>query len=158
MKVAVTRWPQNGIGVERGPLVYSLPIGEKWTTKVEPKYTTPEFPSWEAMPATDWNYGLALDAANLEREVDVKMRPVASDQVLDPWENPPVTIAVPARKIEDWELQANPDDTAQKFTPCLPDLSISKINETLEKVSLVPYGSTQLRVTIFPALPPEGTS
>jgi hypothetical protein len=70
----------------------------------------------------------------------------------DPWENPPTTLTVPARRIEDWELQSNPDNPSQKFTPPLPDLSVSKVSETVERVTLVPYGSTQLRVTIFPAL------
>lgn len=158
MKVAVTRWPQDGIGVERGPLVYSLPIKEKWTTKVEPNYTTPEFPSWEAMPHSAWNYGLAVDTANLEREVEVKVRPVVSDQLVDPWETPPITMTVPARKIEDWELQTNPENTAQNFTPCLPDLSTSNVSGDVEQISLVPYGSTQLRVTIFPAVQVRSTS
>jgi hypothetical protein len=152
MKAAVTRWPEDGIGIEHGPLVYSLPIKEHWTTKVEDKYTTAEFPSWEAMPASAWNFGLAIDASKLDSEVEVKRRPVAPDQALDPWENPPITIEVPARKIEDWELEADPDNTAQKFTPCLPDLSTSKVSEIVERVSLAPYGSTQLRVTIFPAV------
>jgi hypothetical protein len=34
----------------------------------------------------------------------------------------------------------------------LPDLSAGKVSETVERLTLVPYGSTQLRVTIFPAV------
>jgi hypothetical protein len=152
MKVAVTNWPQNGVGVERGPLVYSLPIKEKWSSQVEEKYTTEEFPSWEAVPASAWNYGLALDPTKPAGEVEVKKSPMAQKEAEDPWENPPVTLTAPARKIEDWELLSNPDKPSQKFTPCLPDLSASKVSETLERVTLIPYGSTQLRITIFPAV------
>ncbi len=151
MKVAVTHWPQNGIGFEHGPLVYALPIKENWTTRIEPKYTTAEFPSWEATPASAWNYGIALDPEKLN-EVKFKRNHAAQSQVSDPWENPPTTLTLPAKKIEDWELQLNPDDASQKFTPPLPDLSVSKISETVEEVTLAPYGSTQLRVTIFPAI------
>jgi hypothetical protein len=57
---------------------------------------------------------------------------------------------VPVKKIEDWELQSNPDNASQKFTPPLLDLSASKISQAVERVALVPYGSTHLRVTIFP--------
>ncbi|MGB0075670.1 MAG: beta-L-arabinofuranosidase domain-containing protein [Terracidiphilus sp.] len=152
MKVAITRWPENGMGVERGPLVYSLPIKVNWTSLVEPKYTTAEFPSWEALPASAWNYGILLDPLQLASQVEVKRRPLVENGADDPWENPPITLTVPAKRIEGWELQSNLDDLSQKFTSCLPDLSVSKINETVERVSLVPYGSTQLRVTIFPTL------
>ena len=152
MKVAITHWPQNGIGIERGPLVYSLPIKENWTSRVEPKYTTAEFPSWEATPASAWNYGIALDPAKSASEVEIRRKPLTKHGADDPWENPPITLTAPARRIEDWELQPNPEDASQKFTPPLPDLSVSKVSETVERVSLVPYGSTQLRITIFPAV------
>jgi hypothetical protein len=151
MKLAITEWPQNGMGIEHGPLVYALPIKENWTTRVEPKYTTADFPSWEATPASAWNYAIALDPAKLNSEVEFKRKQVAQNQELDPWENPPTKLIVPVRRVEDWELQSNPDDASQKFTPPLPDLSSSKVSETVERVTLVPYGSTQLRVTIFPA-------
>jgi len=154
MKLAVTHWPQNGIGIERGPIVYSLPIKENWAPRVEPKFTTEEFPSWEATPVSEWNYGLAVDPERLESEVRVKNNsgPVPGP-IIDPWENPPTTLSVPVRKIEGWELQSNPDQPEQKFTPPLPDLSLNRPAGEVERVSLVPYGSTQLRLTVFPAVP-----
>jgi hypothetical protein len=152
MKVAVTRWPQNGLGIERGPLVYSLPIKENWTPLVEPKFTTEEFPSWEATPASAWNYGIALGPEPLASEIRIKKRLLSQDEIADPWENPPIALTAPAKRILDWELQSDPDNIRQRFTPPLPDLSVSQVSETLERVTLVPYGSTQLRVTIFPAV------
>ncbi len=152
MKVAVTHWPQNGIGIERGPLVYALHIKEDWSTRVEPKYTTAEFPSWEATPASAWNYGIALDPAKLASEVEVKKMPLTPNEAEDPWVNPPIELTAPARRIEDWELTVNAEDPSQKFTPPLPDLRASKVSATVERISLVPYGSTQLRITIFPAV------
>ena len=154
MKLALTRWPRNGIAIERGPLVYSLPIEGKWTSRVEPKYTTAEYPSWELNPVSEWNYGIALKEERLEHQIEVRKSPVieSADGGWDPWENPPIALRLAARKIENWELNANPENTSQKFTPPLPELSAVKVSETVEHVSLVPYGSTHLRLTIFPDL------
>jgi hypothetical protein len=152
MKVAVSHWPEDGIGIERGPLVYSLPIKEDWKSFVKPRYSTDEFPGWEATPAGEWNYGIELDPAKAMSEIEVEKRLPTMSQADDPWANPPIALTAPARKIEGWELLTNPDNPSQKFTPCLPELRVSKVSETLERVTLVPYGSTQLRVTIFPEL------
>ncbi|HTW46151.1 MAG TPA: beta-L-arabinofuranosidase domain-containing protein [Acidobacteriaceae bacterium] len=148
MSLAVSHWPQGGIGIEHGPLVYSLPIRENWTPIVEPRFTTPEFPSWNATPASPWNYGILLTSENLERQIDIQRLPMTED----PWTNPPISLSVPAKRIEDWDLMANPDNPEQKFTPSLPDLSVSKVSDAVETITLAPYGSTKLRVTIFPNL------
>ena len=152
METAVTRWPQDGVGIEHGPLVYSLAIKANWKSVVEEKYTTAEYPSWEATPASGWNYGVALDAAQPASGIKFERRSDQASREIDPWENPPTTLSVPARKIEGWELQESPKNPAQKFTPPLPDLSTSKVGQTVDRLTLVPYGSTELRVTIFPAV------
>jgi uncharacterized protein len=69
MKPRVTFWPQHGIGVEHGPLVYSLPIEERWSSVVEPTYTNAEFPSWSATPVNSWNYGLAVNPERIDGEI-----------------------------------------------------------------------------------------
>lgn len=148
MRLATSQWPEVGIGIERGPIVYSLPIEESWTPIVEPKYTTPEFPGWNALPTSAWNYGLLLKPGDLESQIKIQRLAVTDD----PWNNPPIALFVPAKKIEGWDLLANPDKPEQKFTPALPDLSVNKASAAVETVTLVPYGSTKLRVTIFPDL------
>ena len=93
-----------------------------------------------------------MSAAQPTGGIEFKRRADHAGENLDPWENPPTTLSVPARKIEDWELQVSPKNPAQKFTPQLPEPGTSKVSEAVERLTLVPYGSTELRVTIFPAV------
>jgi len=141
MQTKLTHWPEGGIAAEHGPLVYALPIGEAWTSVVEPRYTTAEYPSWNATPTTPWNYGL-IESADIKFE---KGR--LTD---DPWSNPPSKLKIQVKRIEDWKL------TEDRYTPPLADVSKSEVGQRTETVTLVPYGCTHLRLTIFPTIKASG--
>ncbi len=96
----MTRWPGNGVAVEHGPLVYSLPIEPEWSSKVEPRWSTADFPVWIAHPTSAWNYGIVADPSTLAAQV--KFRRGAMSE--DPWTNPPTAILLAANRVEGWEL------------------------------------------------------
>ena len=63
---------------------------------VVPKYSTAEFPDWNATPATPWNYGLAIDEPKLDSEILVERKKATTE---DPWVNSPITPTVNAKRI-----------------------------------------------------------
>lgn len=154
MSVKASEWPNNGIGIERGPLVYALPIETKWTSVAEAAYSSEEFPTWEANPAGEWKYGVAIDPAKASSQVEVKQKSSTPNLETSswPWSDAPTVLTVPARKLNGWEYETNPKEPHQKFTPQLPDPANLKASEQVERITLVPFGATQLRMSIFPKL------
>jgi len=152
MKVKATEWPNNGIGFERGPLVYAMPIDTKWTSVAEAAYSSPEFPTWEANPTSEWNYGVVLDPERVAAQVQVKQRSSTANLENSswPWSEAPTTLTVPARKLADWTYETNPKPLHQRFTPHLPEKDKLNPSGPVEQIILVPFGATQLRMSIFP--------
>ena len=135
MHAGFTTWPRTGaVTVDRGPLSYSVQIGERWSRCGG----TEEWPEWEVLPTTPWNYGVdGLKILGLEE------KPVSSDQ---PWkpENAPVRITVAARKIPGWQLE----------NQTVAELQVSPIRseEPRETITLIPLGCARLRIACLPVI------
>lgn len=166
MEVKLSRWPRGGVGLERGPLVFALPIAEHRTRDRGEKRSSREFPAWNMEPASDWNYALALDGRKLAQQVEVIHQPPTPE----PWSPAaaPVMLRVPARKVKGWDLVETTSFLAQfgatnepvtvttdkpiRLTPQVPEPKTlaRRLAKQTEMITLVPYGCTQLRLTIFP--------
>ena len=132
----------NGaVAIERGPLVYALKIGEEWrrTNADLPLHELPHA-DWEVYPTTSWNYALAVSEATLAQDVVFAEHPVG-DYPFSP-DDAPVTATMKARRVPAWVIEnGSPADV-----PSSPIIS----SEPLEKLTLIPYGCTNLRITEFP--------
>jgi len=143
MKTEAAPWYRDGIALTRGPLVFALPVGEDWrkiTTGMKHP-ATGAASDWEIVPTTAWNYGLVLNA-DAAAELRVERKPVG-DVPFSPT-SPPISLRVTGRKIPEWQLEEGSAGTL----PRSPVLS----TEPDEQLTLVPYGSARLRVTVFPRI------
>ena len=155
MTPKLVKWDNWGVTVERGPLLFAYAVPEKVTvdTKIYEslrgkKSSDPvNFPALDIRPAGSWNYAIAAKAAT---DLRVTENPNAA-YPFDP-ATPAVVIKVPARKVKNWSLREN------RFTPPLPQAGKFECDSETETITLVPYGCTRLRLSVFPIAPAASLS
>ncbi|MBT3274801.1 MAG: hypothetical protein HN368_16715, partial [Spirochaetales bacterium] len=138
MEIALTRWPRNGsVSVDRGPLSYSVKIEELW----ERWEGSEQWPQWEVLPKSPWNYALVLDPENPSEDILVIEKGISSDQ---PWDvdSAPIELRVKAKRIPSWKI--GDDNTVEAVPQNLSTLG------PVETISMIPLGCARLRMSCLP--------
>ncbi|MDE3194723.1 MAG: glycoside hydrolase family 127 protein, partial [Acidobacteriota bacterium] len=138
MPILVSRGYRNSVFVSRGPLLYSLDIGEKWKKLADRGQTA----DWEVEPTTPWNYGLLIRRANPQASFTVEISKMG-DQPFSP-EGTPVALTARGETVKDWTLvngSAGP----------LPESPV-KGDSSPKPLRLIPFGAAKLRITEFPEI------
>lgn len=145
MPLKISRWHENSAAIERGPLTFALKIDEKWT-RVENNDPYGKF-YYEVEPQSPWNYGF-IESFLADPEKYFTLRKKSFDGGMYPWnpENSPVEIITEGVKIPFWTVY----DGSAGPLPYSPQFQW-KGNES-EKITLIPYGCTTLRISAFPVV------
>lgn len=148
MRTSIRTWKANhdSVSVDRGPLTYSLQIGED----VQRYAGTEQWPELATRPTTPWNYALVLPAAGATgRAFDVVQRSV--DGASNPFthEGAPVQLRARARRVPEWESDS--EHVVGRLQES-PTASTSPV----ETITLIPMGAARLRITSFPTTTPGG--
>jgi hypothetical protein len=140
MPTSLVPRPNSLFAVARGPLVYALPIGERWerTNCDVPGREHPHC-DYEVFPTTPWNYGISARPETIDADIRFEEMPIAAGPLFAP-DAAPIRACVRGKKV-DWELV---DGSAA------PAPGMSWVSDEEEELTLVPYGCTNLRLTEMP--------
>ncbi|CAM4063743.1 glycoside hydrolase family 127 protein [Paenibacillus alkaliterrae] len=135
MKVRIVSRNLYAVSVERGPIVYALPIAENWQLLKEREL----FHDWEIYPASPWKYGLLADTAfeAVVSDEEIAYQPFDASAA-------PVRLRVKGKLVRDWRMEGNNAGT--------PPLNPDTEGQPVLELELVPYGSAKLRIGEFPLL------
>lgn len=141
MRITLSAWKKvaNSVSVNRGPLTYSLRIGQTWK-----RYGgTDKWPEFEVFPTTPWNYGLIVDRDNPASSFTIAKKGRVPSQPFSV-ENAPIELRAKGKRIPNWTLVTNCAGSLQE--------SPIKSDQPLEEITLIPMGCAHLRISSFPTI------
>jgi DUF1680 family protein len=143
MDLQVKRWPENKncISIERGPLTYSLRIGEEHRRAGG----TERWPEWEIFPTSAWNYALVVSEQNPAAGFELVKRDWPANDQPFTLAGTPLELRAKAQRLPEWKLNE------QGLADLLPPSPVRSAEE-IETVTLVPMGAARLRISAFPVI------
>lgn len=140
----------QGVYFQRGPLLFSYAIPQQMTEDTEEyacmhgkKPENPDFKCWNITPTGAFNYAYADDGQPIEFQgahLLVLSKPTCYFDI----DSTIAKLRIPVKQIE-WDLVDN------RYTPAQPEQGcLTFQNNETKYIDLVPYGCTELRLTVFP--------
>lgn len=169
MTVRPRQWlTGSAVSIQRGPLVYTLAIDETRVESSEDPLAIKRvlkgnniqgFPALEFFPNGQWRYGIDAEKIAAADAFKVIEAPIPENPFLP--ETAPVKIEVALRALPDWQAAWKaqpgppPDNirTATKNPTSLPTAAELQSPGAAATMTLLPYGSTHLRLTMLPVIP-----
>ncbi|MGI9456199.1 MAG: hypothetical protein ACR2NU_06520, partial [Aeoliella sp.] len=156
MDLAVRRWKNNhnSVSVDRGPLTFSLKIGER-RVDADPMETAAQdsqwqestkrdsWPAFEIFPTTPWNYGLLLKENNPAESFDVEQKAWPEDDYPFTAEAVPIQLTCAARQIPEWGVDLTGLCAPLQDSPVYSDAPD-------QRITLIPMGAALLRISAIP--------
>ncbi|HEY4415950.1 MAG TPA: beta-L-arabinofuranosidase domain-containing protein [Verrucomicrobiae bacterium] len=143
MPIQTQTGPSRSVAVNRGPLVYSLKIGESWSVRT-PDPLKLGFDEFEIHSATPWNYALQINSNDLASSFQFTQFATPKNP-FDPLASS-VQLTAQARRLPNWTIGWR---GTHAFEPPVSPVAASS---PLETVTLVPFGAQHMRVSWFPYL------
>jgi len=163
MPVRVENWFANqSVCVTRGPLVYSLKIDEQ---RIEHTNDPPEirailgghdikgFPEVEFQPQSDWRYGFDAGLTNDLEKIQVVESAMTDNPFIE--SQAPVRLELPLCPLPDWSTNTKAGFSDEPAG--LPTADERAHSGGQHVLTMVPYGSTHLRLTTLPVVIPHET-
>lgn len=145
MHIFKTRWYENSMAVERGPITYALKIEEEWKKVKNDKDPVQYGDSYyEVHPKTPWNYGIIHAPDN---QIEEAFTVVKKENIpIYPWNlaGAPVEIKAKAKRIPSWTLYN------EMAGPIPYSITNGLETESETEITLIPYGCSKLRISQFP--------
>jgi hypothetical protein len=139
LKIRTWTANNNAVSVNYGPVAFSLNFTEQFNRIGG----TDDWPEYEVVSKSIWNYGLILSSIN-ERSIK-RTKKKAGVKSIFTKENVPINIEVRGRRIPQWVADS------QNVVGLLPQSPVQS-QEPDETLTLIPMGSARLRITTFPSI------